>query len=240
MKGCIVAWEEPLCTNVTMQQFHHLTLPRQDGACSIPVTNGLLRDGEPVNGLRMGARNNALIFAKNFISHPKMLGSIIPSSSFLINRLLKQVDWARARVIVEYGPGTGCITSEVLKRLHKDGTLIAIDTNPEFVEHLRQSIKDPRFHVIQGSASDVLTVLQSKGLPQADYVISGIPFSAFPLELRKGIVSSTTAALKEDGRMLVYQFSNAVLPHLQESFNHVETDFELLNILPARLFYCEK
>ena len=40
------------------------------------------------------------IFARNFVRHPKMLGSVIPSSRSLVNRLLKEVDWNRAKVIV--------------------------------------------------------------------------------------------------------------------------------------------
>ena len=51
-----------------------------------------------------------LLFAKNFLQHPKMLGSLIPSSRFLIGRLLSKVDWGARRTIVEYGPGVGTIT----------------------------------------------------------------------------------------------------------------------------------
>jgi len=58
-----------------------------------------------------------LLFSRNFLKHPRMLGSVIPSSRFLVNRLLRQVDWSRARTIVEYGPGVGTITSHLLRRL---------------------------------------------------------------------------------------------------------------------------
>ena len=57
-------------------------------------------------------RSQALLFAQNFLKHPKMIGSLIPSSRRLIDRLLGKVDWNRARVIVEYGPGVGTITRE--------------------------------------------------------------------------------------------------------------------------------
>src|ERR1700737_2908454 len=83
----------------------------------------------------------ALLFARNFLSHPRMLGSIVPSSRFLINHLLEPIDWAQARVIVEYGPGVGVITAEVLRRMGPDTMLIAIETNPDFVSYLRDSIK---------------------------------------------------------------------------------------------------
>src|SRR5690554_4731482 len=82
-------------------------------------------------------RQQLTLFARNFFKHPKMLGSIIPSSSFLIRRLLEPVDWERARVLVEYGPGVGTISREILRRMHPDATLIAIETNDEFVDFLR-------------------------------------------------------------------------------------------------------
>src|SRR6476661_3144338 len=64
---------------------------------------------EPItNMLRKTSRSEeTLLFARNFLQHPMMLGSLIPSSRFLISRLLSKVDWSRARTIVEYGPGVG-------------------------------------------------------------------------------------------------------------------------------------
>jgi phospholipid N-methyltransferase len=180
----------------------------------------------------------ALLFARNFLKHPRMLGSVIPSSRFLINGLLKQVDWNRARVIVEYGPGVGTITTEILKRLHRDGTLIVFELNGDFVDYLRRSLKDPRVHIVHGSAERVGEVVRELGLERADYIISGIPFSTMPTEVRASILSNTHAALGRRGRFLVYQFSPAVGQHLTERFSEVKKGFEPLNILPAWLFFC--
>ena len=91
--------------------------------------------------------SSLLLFSRNFLKHPRMLGSVIPSSRFLVNRLLRQVDWSRARTIVEYGPGVGTITSHLLRRLGPDGRLVAIDTNRDFVRHLGRTLRDPRLHV---------------------------------------------------------------------------------------------
>ena len=37
-------------------------------------------------------------FLRGFIKHPKMVGSIIPSSRILINKMLEPVDWANPGV----------------------------------------------------------------------------------------------------------------------------------------------
>src|SRR5439155_1669842 len=115
-----------------------------------------------------GASNNQLIsgrtrsahalFARDFFRHPRMLGSIVPSSRFLIKQLLAPIDWKQARVIVEYGPGVGSITAEILRRMRPDASLIAIATNPEFVSFLRSSTKDERLHVVEASAEKVVEI----------------------------------------------------------------------------------
>src|ERR1700730_5603941 len=110
--------------------------------------------------ISIGTRSGqALLFARNFFRHPRMLGSIVPSSRFLIKQLLEPIDWAEARVIVEYGPGVGSITAEIVRRMRPDATLIAIETNPEFVRFLR-SIEDERLHVVEASADSVVQILR--------------------------------------------------------------------------------
>ena len=178
------------------------------------------------------------LFARNFFKHPRMLGSVIPSSRFLINHLMGQIDWARARTIVEYGPGVGTITRHLLRRMSPDAKLVVFETNEDFVAYLRATYNDPRLHVVHGSAERVQDVVAELGAERADYVISGIPFSTLPDGVRERVLHNTREALLPDGVFLVYQFSRAVLPYLERVFSEVRKDFEPLNILPARLYYC--
>jgi len=167
-----------------------------------------------------------------------MLGSVIPSSRFLVNDVLNQVNWEKARVIVEYGPGVGTITQEVLKRMRPDAVLVAIELNEEFVTFLREEINDPRLHAIRGSAGDVRRVLAELGQSSADYIISGIPYSTMPDPVRREILQDSRRLLQPEGALLVYQFTNTVLTYLKSSFGSVRQNFQFLNILPARIFYC--
>lgn len=180
-----------------------------------------------------------LLFARNFFRHPRMLGSIVPSSRFLIKQLLEPIDWARARVIVEYGPGVGSITAEILEQMRPDGLLIAIETNPDFVQFLRSSFRDDRLRVVLGSAESVDNILQRQGASKAHYIISGIPFSMFPAPMREKILRKTREVLEPGGAFLVYQFSTRVLGDLRQIFGHVRRAFQPLNVLPAHLFFCQ-
>lgn len=180
-----------------------------------------------------------ILFGRNFFKHPRMLGSLIPSSRFLVSRLLRRVDWSRAQVIVEYGPGVGVFTSEILRRMRSDATLVVFETNENFVEYVRRALPDRRLHVIHGSAAEIGTVLAQLGLTHADYIVSGIPYSTMPAAIRDAILNESRAALGAQGHFLVYQFSRAALPHLRRVFSKVELDFEPLNIPPASLFLCQ-
>jgi phospholipid N-methyltransferase len=182
---------------------------------------------------------DVLLFARNFFRHPRMLGSIVPSSRFLIKQLLEPINWGRARVIVEYGPGVGTITAEVLRQLRSDATLIAIEMNPDFVRYLSSSLNDRRLRVVAGSAEQVDEILRRFGFTRADYIISGIPFSTIPAPVREQILRKTCDVLEPGGAFLVYQFSTRVLQDLKRVFGYVGRRFQPLNVLPAHLFICQ-
>jgi phospholipid N-methyltransferase len=179
-------------------------------------------------------------FLRGFIKHPVMVGSIIPSSKVLIDKMLKPVDWANCKLFVEYGPGVGTFTEHVLRRLAPDATLIAIDTNPDFTEYLRRKFADSRLFPITGSAADVGQIIADCGFKQADYVLSGLPFSTLPAGVGPKIAEETAAALRPGGSFLVYQFSPKVRDFLVPYFDRIDRGFEWINIPPAQLFWAHK
>jgi len=180
----------------------------------------------------------ALLFARNFLLHPNMLGSIIPSSRFLVEQVLGSVDFARAHVIVEYGPGVGTFTGQILRRMRADARLVAIETNRDFVRFLQRTLPDPRLHVVHDSAAEVQTVLTRLGLAAPRYIISGIPLGSMAEGVRTDIAVKSRAALEPGGAFLVYQFTARALPTLQRTFGAVQRSFERRNFPPAQLFLC--
>jgi phospholipid N-methyltransferase len=169
-----------------------------------------------------------------------MLGSAIPSSRYLISRILDQLDWGQITTAIEYGPGVGTFTRPILQRLRPDGNILAVELNREFADLLRADIRDPRLQVAHGSCADVETWIQTHHLRQADLILSGIPYTVLPGDLRHRILLASCNALARDGVFVVYQYTRAVLPDLQRVFSSVNDDFEPLNILPARVFFCRK
>lgn len=176
-------------------------------------------------------------FLRGFLKNPVMVGSVIPSSRVLIEKMLRPVDWENTRLFVEYGPGVGTFTRPILERMGKDSTLVAIDTNPDFIAYLKESIDDPRLVAVTGSAADVATILEERGLGKADYVLSGLPFSTLPPGIGDDIAEATASVIRPDGAFLVYQFSPKVKDFIDPHFERIERGFEWVNVPPATLFW---
>jgi len=176
-------------------------------------------------------------FLRGFIKHPVMVGSIIPSSRKVIDKMLGPVDWENTRLFVEYGPGVGTFTRPILERMHADAKLVTIDTNPEFTRYLRESIDDPRLVPVTGSAADVEKILADRDLGAADYVLSGLPFSTLPPGVGDAIAEATGKVVRPGGAFLVYQFNPKVLDFIKPHFDRVDRGFEWINVPPATLFW---
>lgn len=176
-------------------------------------------------------------FLRGFLKHPVMVGSIIPSSRVLIEKMLAPVDWETTRLFVEYGPGVGTFTRPLLEKLGPDAKLVTIDTNPDFTKYLRQAIDDPRLIAVTGSAADVEHILAERGLGQADYVLSGLPFSTLPPGVGDAIGEATARVIRPGGAFLVYQFSPKVIEYIRPWFQKIDRGFEWLNVPPATLFW---
>ncbi|MBX3725548.1 MAG: methyltransferase domain-containing protein [Xanthomonadales bacterium] len=189
---------------------------------------------------REGALRRALVFALNFVKHPRMVGTFAVSSPALVRRLLDSTLWSEARRIVELGPGVGTITAAMLARMAPAARLLAIEMNRDFVAELGRQFPDPRLHVAHGSAADLHLHLREAGFDRVDLVVSGIPFSTMPPAIRDRTLDAVAATLAPAGCFLVYQYSAKVLPHLARRFAVVEREREWRNLVPVHVFRCRR
>jgi len=176
---------------------------------------------------------------KTFIEYPTMVGSAFPASHWLVNRTLAPIDWHRIQLFVEFGPGTGAFTRAVLAHLPSSAFLLALDTSEAFVNHLRASIDDPRFEAVCESAANVAAVLRERGLPSADCILSGLPFSTLERYEADCTMRASRAVLKSNGMFCAYQMRRTIEPLLETYIGPIHSAFEWRNIPPCHLYWAE-
>ncbi|MEX0430660.1 class I SAM-dependent methyltransferase [Spiribacter insolitus] len=184
----------------------------------------------------MGER---LAFLRGFLSRPREVASLVPSSRFLERRIGRVIDAGQAQTVVELGPGTGGTTRAVLAEMPADAQLLAVDTNPEFVRRL-QAIRDPRLIVAEGSAEDLAAILRAHDLPRPDVIFSGIPFSTMPEETAHQILAEVWRVLAPGGRFMAYQFRDAVLRRGRAIMGEPLVECEWVNLPPMHFYSWDK
>ncbi len=186
---------------------------------------------------------DTFIYMKNFL-RDKNIASITPTSSAGVKTVCNKIDFSRENLIVEYGPGTGVFTSYLLKKMGESSRLILIELNKNFNSILKKKVQDPRVAIIHDSAENVLNSLRTCDESQADYIISGIPFSFLSQDLKHRILYNTHRALRKGGKFLVYQTcfqtNNPLKVHLQKYFPEVDARYMIANIPPLRIYEATK
>src|SRR3982751_208365 len=96
------------------------------------------------------------LFFKRFLQRPFQIASIVPSSRALVERVAAKIDFSRAKVIAEYGPGEGVHSREIARRMRPDARLLLFELDPAFSRDLeRQFADDPRVLVCNGDAANL-------------------------------------------------------------------------------------
>jgi phospholipid N-methyltransferase len=76
------------------------------------------------------------LFLTSFLRSPKQVGSIIPSSKSLTNKLVQNVSNEESGVILEFGAGTGVITRK-LQQHYSNKRLILFEKDNILREYLK-------------------------------------------------------------------------------------------------------
>lgn len=193
---------------------------------------------------------NALNFLRQFVAHPSATGAIAPSSIHLAREMASWFDWDTARLVVEFGPGTGAFTGEILKHRRPATEFFAIEQNEDFAEIMRRKYPTVTTHC--DSVANVSNLcaeagFDSDGTDCIDGIICGLPWAAFSEELQDELLSATLAALRPGGRFATFAYlQGTLLPagiRLQRKLDSLFTKIEKSpivwrNLPPAFIYRC--
>src|SRR5213082_4316173 len=174
----------------------------------------------------------SVLFFKRFLKRPWQIASIVPSSQALVERVASKIDFERARVIAEYGPGEGVHSRALAQRMRPDAQLLLFELDPAFSRDLaRQFAGDPRVRVINANAATIRSELAQRGIAYCDYIISGIPFSILEIDKKRDLLRQTHDVLTPGGAFIIYQVTNELRQHAID-FASADSEYVLQNIPP--------
>ncbi|MBI4556841.1 MAG: methyltransferase domain-containing protein [Candidatus Hydrogenedentes bacterium] len=182
-------------------------------------------------------------FLKAFIESPIRTGAIAASSRELADIVSEMGGVREAKLVVEFGPGTGAITELILEKLARDATFFAMEINPEFVQAVRKRF--PHLRVYHDSAVNTPKYLNELGFPCCDSVVSGLPWSSFSNQLQDDLLDATVAALRPGGKFATYMYlQSKLIPNgskfrskLEARFSRVATSRVVWKNLPPAFVY---
>lgn len=178
-------------------------------------------------------------FIYQFITNPKTVGAILPSSSFLGDKMIEKINFKKAKYIVEYGPGTGVFTEKLINKRDPQTVILLVENNKNFYSLLKEKYKEEdRIFIEYGSAEKIERYLRKYRIPYVDYVISGLPFASLPKNVSNEILLNTTKILKEDGLFITFQYTKIKKAFFNQFFTKIDMTKEYRNFPPAYIFSC--
>lgn len=173
-------------------------------------------------------------FFGEYIRHPFTIGAVAPSSHFLAKKMVKDIDFQTCDCIIEYGPGTGVFTRELLRRKNRKTPLLLIEQNEKFYRNLKKRYgKNHTVTIYHGSAEDVEKFLAKHGKPKNCCVVSGLPFASLPKPVTDAILKATKRVIGREGKFITFQYTLFKKHVFTKYFKIVNCQYELRNLPPA-------
>lgn len=181
-----------------------------------------------------------LNFIKEFIKNPKYIGAVAPSSKYLAEKMIEDINFDNIKCIIEYGPGTGVITEKIIARKREDTLLIVIESNKEFCENLSKIYSCKRnVIIVNDGAENIKKYIDERGIKEVDYVVSGLPFTSLPKNISNEILKNTREILNNNGIFITFQYSLIKKNLLKSRFHSIKFKKVIRNIPPAYVLRCK-
>lgn len=176
--------------------------------------------------------------------------AIAPSSRYLAQAMAAPLGLERCSTVIEFGPGTGAMTRELLRRMRPDARLYAFEINPSFCRHLSELFDDPRLEIIPSGAQRAPEELARRGLARVDAALSSLGLSLMDDALQHEIIASAAGLLSPRGRFTQFQYvvrtrmqgliprHFSIQPLLESYFRDVSRRVIYRNFPPSFVYSC--
>ena len=150
--------------------------------------------------VRRGVANPAMFF-RRWLANPLQMGSVIPSSAALCQRIVKHTRRAPDEAVLELGAGTGVVSRALLAGGVPPERLIVVEIVAEMADHLRGVL--PGVQVLEGDARHLPGLLSHHWHGRIGSVICGIPLLLLPLAEQRRFIAAIEAVAPGRGFLQV-------------------------------------
>lgn len=192
--------------------------------------SGMTVDG----GQPSSAIKNTGLFFRRWLANPLQMGSIVPSSPSLCNRIAALVERKDDEVVVEIGAGTGVVSRALLASGIPPEKLVVVEIVRDMADHLRQVL--PGVNVICGDAFELKRELPERWHGRVGTAICGIPLVMLPLEQQQRFVEAVEAVAPGKGFLLYTYCITSPLPWRKLNLTAKREAWTPLNFPPASVW----
>lgn len=160
------------------------------------------------------------------IRHPRQMGTFVESPKRVGKLMARHINGVSN--VIEFGAGTGSVTTQILEHLPGNGRLTCFEINPRLCDCL-QKIEDPRLKIINSDAAKAEQYVDS-----FDCLVSSLPLAIFA----KGQRASIFHTARKAGTYIQLQYTPLLAKQFEKYFTDVKLDSLLLSFPPAFVYVC--
>src|SRR5439155_7599752 len=149
------------------------------------------------------------LFFREFRRNFHTTGSITPSSRFLGKALARFVGGnGQPRRVLEVGPGTGAVTTHIVRRLGPHDRFDLVELNDSFVDLLRRRFaEEPELRTVADRTRILHQRLEQVAERSAyDVIVSGLPLNNFAAADVEQILAAFAKLAKPGGTLSFFEY----------------------------------
>ena len=175
-----------------------------------------------------------VLFLKRWAANPLRMGSIIPSSPALCDRLVKH-GWPRdGGLLLELGAGTGVVSRAFLDAGLPPERLIVNEIDPQLTHCLRETLAGAT--VLEGDARALPDMLPASLRGRITSVICGIPLVLLPVAEQRRFIDAIEAVAPGRGFLHFTYCATSPLSTRKHGLSARREGWTPLNVPPASVW----
>lgn len=148
-----------------------------------------------------------VVFFQVMLRNPIGVSAVAPSSQRLAEAMAQDLDLQPNETLIELGPGTGALTSQIRRILPASDAYLGIELEGDFVRHLQGRFPDLKF--VQNTVARAHQVHADSGLPPAKAIISGLAISTLPELVQIDLIENINRLMTPGSLFRMFQYVHA-------------------------------